>query len=302
MNAAADTPELRAEEFETFRPRLFGIAYRMTGSVGDAEDACQDAWLRWQRVDRATVENAEAYLVRVVTRLALDRLQSAQHRRETYVGPYLPEPLVADTAAQPDVAAQPEAAAELADSLTFAFLVLLDELTPKERAVLLLHDVFGYSFDEIGRMVDLSPAACRQLASRTRRKLDHERDALRRPDEAREQELITQLLTTIASGDVDAVMELLAPDVVLLSDGGAERHAARRPVVGTYRVARLVVNLAKRLMQTDVTRLVQVNGEPGLLFVADGEPDHVLSIAFTPDGKVRRFYSQLNPEKLRHLH
>jgi RNA polymerase sigma-70 factor (ECF subfamily) len=297
VNAA----DARAEEFEALRPRLFGIAYRMTGSVGDAEDACQDAWLRWQRVDRATIDNAEAYLVRVVTRLALDRLRSAQHRRETYVGPYLPEPLVADTAAQPDVTEQPEAAAELADSLTFAFLVLLDELTPKERAVLLLHDVFGYAFDEIGAMVDLSPAACRQLASRTRRKLDHERDELRRPEEAREQELITNLLATVASGDVDAVMELLAPDVVLLSDGGPRRHAARRPVVGTSRVARLVVNLAKRLMETNEARMVQVNGEPGLLFVADGEPDHVLSFTFTPDGKVRRFYSQLNPEKLRHL-
>jgi RNA polymerase sigma-70 factor, ECF subfamily len=298
VNAA----DARAEEFEALRPRLFGIAYRMTGSVSDAEDACQDAWLRWQRVDRDTVDNAEAYLVRVVTRVALDRLQSAQRRRETYVGPYLPEPLVADTAAHPDVSAQPEAAAELADSLTFAFLVMLDELAPKERAVLLLHDVFGYSFDEIAAMVDLSPAACRQLASRTRRKLDHERDALRRPDEAREQELITNLLTTIASGDVDAVMELLAPDIVLLSDGGAERHAARRPVVGADRVARFVVNLAKRLLTADEARLVQVNGEPGLLFVADGEPDYVLSFTFTPDGKVRRCYSQLNPEKLRHLH
>ena len=292
----SSAPDALAEEFEALRPRLFGIAYRMTGSVGDAEDACQDAWLRWQRVDRDAVDNPEAYLVRVVTRLALDRLQSAQRRRETYVGPYLPEPLVADTTAQP------EAAAELADSLTFAFLVLLDELTPKERAVLLLHDVFGYAFDEIASMVDLSPAACRQLASRTRRKLDHERGTLRRPDEALEQELITNLLTTVASGDVDAVMELLAPDVVLLSDGGAERHAARRPVIGPDRVARLVVNLAKRLMQTDEARLVQVNGEPGLLFVADGEPDYVLSFAFSPDGKVRRFYSQLNPEKLRHLH
>jgi len=292
-----NTADARAEEFEALRPRLFGIAYRMTGSVGDAEDACQDAWLRWQRVDPDAVDNAEAYLVRVVTRLALDRLQSAQRRRETYVGPYLPEPLVAD-----DTTAQPEAAAELADSLTFAFLVLLDELAPRERAVLLLHDVFGYSFDEIGSMLDLSPAACRQLASRTRRKLDHERDALRRPDEAREQELITQLLTTVSTGDIDALMELLAPDVVLLSDGGAQRHAARRPVVGPDRVARFVVNLARRLMTTDHARLVQVNGEPGLLFEVDGEPDHVLSFAFTPDGKVRRLYSQLNPEKLRHLH
>jgi RNA polymerase sigma-70 factor (ECF subfamily) len=269
----------------------------MTGSVGDAEDACQDAWLRWQRVDPGAVDNAEAYLVRVVTRLALDRLQSAQRRRETYVGPYLPEPLVAD-----ERTTQPETAAELADSLTFAFLVLLDELAPRERAVLLLHDVFGYSFDEVGPMIDLSPSASRQLASRTRRKLDHERDSLRRPDEAREQELIARLLTTISSGDIDAVMELLAPDVVLLSDGGAQRHAARRPVVGPDRVARLVVNLARRLMAADHARLVQVNGEPGLLFEADGEPDQVLSFAFTPDGRVRRLYSQLNPEKLRHLH
>jgi RNA polymerase sigma-70 factor (ECF subfamily) len=292
MNA----PDAGTEEFEALRPRLFGIAYRMTGSVGDAEDACQDAWLRWQRVDRDTIDNAEAYLVRIVTRLALDRLQSAQRRRETYVGPYLPEPLIAD-----DEAAQPEVAAELADSLTFAFLVLLDELAPKERAVLLLHDVFGYPFDEIGPMVDLSATACRQLASRTRRKLDRERDSLRRPDEAREQELITNLLTTIASGDIDAVMALLAPDVVLLSDAGAQRHAARRPVVGADRVARLVVNLAKRLLETNEVRMVQVNGEPGLLFFVDGGPDNVLTFTFTDDGKVRRFYSQLNPEKLRHL-
>lgn len=294
MNAA----DVRAEEFEALRPRLFGIAYRMTGSVGDAEDACQDAWLRWQRVDRATVENPEAYLVRVVTRLSLDRLQSAQHRRETYVGPYLPEPLVADD----DGATQPEVAAELADSLTFAFLVLLDELTPKERAVLLLHDVFGYPFDEIASMVDLSPAACRQLASRTRRKLDHERDALRRPDEAREQELIGALLATIASGDVDAVMQLLAPDVVVLTDGGPDRHAARRPVVGPYRVARLLVNLAQRITDRHSSaHLAHVNGDQGVLFTAGGAPDFTLSFAFTPDGRVRRLYAQLNPEKLRHL-
>jgi RNA polymerase sigma-70 factor (ECF subfamily) len=212
------------------------------------------------------------------------------------VGPYLPEPLVADS-----VGAQPEAAAELADSLTFAFLVLLDELAPKERAVLLLHDVFGYAFDEIAPMVELSSAACRQLASRTRRKLDHERGSLRRPDEAREQELVDTLVATIASGDVDAVMRLLAPDVVLLSDGGAQRHAARHPIVGPDRVARLVVNLAKRVLEIDEVRPVQVNGEPGLLFVEHGQPDFVLSFAFTPDGQVRRFYGQLNPEKLRHL-
>jgi len=293
MNAADE----RAEEFEALRPRLFGIAYRMTGSVGDAEDACQDAWLRWQRVDRASVDNAEAFLVRVVTRLALDRLQSAQHRRETYVGPYLPEPLVDD-----DPASHPETAAELADSLTFAFLVMLDELSPVERAVLLLHDVFGYTFDEVATMVDSSPTACRQLASRTRRKLDHERETLRRPDQAREQQLVEQLLRTIASGDVDEVMHLLAPDVVLLSDAGAERHAARRPVVGPDRVARFLVNLSKRLLTKDVEmRPAHINGEAGLVFVEDGHPDYVLSFSFTPDGQARRLWSQLNPEKLRHL-
>lgn len=293
MNAADE----RAEEFDALRPRLFGIAYRMTGSVGDAEDACQDAWLRWQGADRAAIDNAEAYLVRVVTRLALDRLQSAQRRRETYVGPYLPEPFVDD-----DPGGHPESAVELADSLTFAFLVMLDELSPVERAVLLLHDVFGYTFDEVAAMVDSSATACRQLASRTRRKLDHERDASRRPDQAREQQLVEQLLTTIASGDIDAVMRLLAPDVVLLSDAGAARHAARRPVVGADRVARLLVNLAKRFLTAAVEmRPVQVNGEPGLVFVADGHPDYVLSFSFTAEGRARRFWSQLNPEKLRHL-
>jgi RNA polymerase sigma-70 factor (ECF subfamily) len=288
--------DARADEFELLRPRLFGIAYRMTGSVSDAEDACQDAWLRWQRVDRDTVDNAEAYLVRVVTRLALDRLQSAQRRRETYVGPYLPEPLVED-----DPTTHPEAAAELADSLTLAFLVLLDELAPVERAVLLLHDVFGYTFDEVAAMVDSTPAACRQLASRTRRKLDHERNALRRPDEAREQELVERLLATIATGDIDEVMALLAPDVVLVSDAGADRHAARRPVVGPDRVARLLVNLAKRLTLDHDVRPVHVNGEPGLLVEADGRLDYVLVFSFTPDGQARRLFGQMNPEKLRHL-
>jgi RNA polymerase sigma-70 factor, ECF subfamily len=285
-----------ADEFEALRPRLFALAYRMTGSVGDAEDACQDAWLRWQAVDRTGVDNAEAYLVRTVTRLAIDRLRSAHHRKETYVGPYLPEPLVVD-----DTATQPEAAAELADSLTLAFLVLLDELAPVERAVLLLHDVFGYPFDEIGGMVDQSPAACRQIASRTRRKLQREHHELRRPQAAREQELIGALLATVAQGDVQEVMALLAPDIVMLSDGGPDRHAARRPVVGPDRVARLMVNLARRMPAGGDVRFAHVNGEPGIVFRDGDRADLVLSFSFGDDGRVHRIYSQLNPEKLRHI-
>jgi RNA polymerase sigma-70 factor (ECF subfamily) len=291
-----NAPDGGAAEFEALRPRLFALAYRMTGSVGDAEDACQDAWLRWQAVDQTHVENVEAYLVRTVTRLAIDRLRSAHHRKETYVGPYLPEPLVVD-----DTATQPEAAAELADSLTLAFLVLLDELTPVERAVLLLHDVFGYPFDEIAGMVDQSAAACRQIASRTRRKLQREHHELRRPQAAREQELVGALLATVAQGDVEEVMALLAPDIVMLSDGGPDRHAARRPVVGADRVARLMVNLARRVPAHGDFRFAHVNGEPGIVFREHDRTELVLSFSFGDDGRVHRIYSQLNPEKLRHV-
>jgi RNA polymerase sigma-70 factor, ECF subfamily len=293
MNA----PDTGTEEFEALRPRLFGIAYRMTGSVGDAEDACQDTWLRWQAVDRARVDNPEAFLVRTVTRLAIDRLRSAHHRKETYVGPYLPEPLVVDDATE----TQPEVAAEMADSLTLAFLVLLDELSPVERAVLLLHDVFGYPFDEVAAMVDSSPAACRQLASRTRRRLQDGRLEVRRPRAQEEQELVGALLATVASGDIEQVMTLLAPDIVLLSDGGAEHHAARRPVVGPDRVARLTVNLARRIPSDADIRLVHVNGEPGVVFRIDDRPALVLSFSFAPDGRVQRMFAQRNPEKLRHV-
>jgi RNA polymerase sigma-70 factor (ECF subfamily) len=268
----------------------------MTGSVADAEDVCQEAWLRWRAADRTDVVTPEAYLVRTVTNLAIDRLRSAQHRREAYVGPYLPEPLLTDPEGDP------AAAAELSDSLTLAFLVMLDELTPVERAVLLLHDVFGYGFDEVAAAVDRSPDACRQLASRTRKKLDHERAAPRRPDAEHEKRMIEQLLVTTATGDIEGLMELLAPDVVQLGDGGADRHAARRPVVGRDRVARFLTNLGKRMAGVGFdVRLANVNGGVGLLFELDGRVESVMSFAFSADGRVSRIYNQVNPEKLRHL-
>jgi len=284
--------------FAALRPRLFAIAYRMTGSVADAEDACQDAWLRWAAVDRASVDRPEAFLVRTVTNLSIDRLRSAQRRKETYVGPYLPEPLLA---ADGGAGSDPEHAAELADSLTLAFLVLLDELSPVERAVLLLHDVFGYAFGEIAPMVDRTPEACRQVASRTRRKLARDRVELRRPDAPAEQLAIERLLHTTATGDVEGLMAVLAPDVVMVNDGGAGRHAARRPVRGSDRVARFLVNLARRMDRDQEFRVVDVNGDPGLLFARDGRADFVMVFAFGPDGRILRIWSQLNPEKLAHL-
>ncbi len=281
--------------FEAHRDRLFGVAYRMTGSVADAHDICQDAWLKWQAVDTETVDNAEAFLVRAVTRLAIDRARSAQVRRETYVGPFLPEPLVNTSATDP------QANAELADSLTFAFLVVLDELSPVERAVFLLHDVFAYSFDEISAAVDRSTAACRQIASRTRHRIADHKPDVRRIDNGAERALIEHLIALTIAGDIEGLMAKCAPDVVELADAGSMRRAARYPVVGPARVARLMVNLAKRIMPAMTMEFVRVNEGVGVLFRDQGEPDMVMVFGFTPDGQLRRVFVQRNLEKLRHI-
>jgi RNA polymerase sigma-70 factor (ECF subfamily) len=290
-----------SDTFEALRPRLFGIAYRMTGSVADAEDACQDAWLRWQGVDHEAVRNAEAFLVSLVTRLSIDRLRSAARRREHYVGPYLPEPIIEGPLMADTTDTQPERMGELSDSLTFAFLVLMDELEPEQRAVFLLHDVFGYSFDEVGDAVGKSSSACRQVASRARRRLDEGRVELRRADEAHEREMVAKMSNAMLLGDIEGLMALLSPDVVQLDDGGPNRHAGRRPIVGPHRVARLMVNISKRLPPETEVEVVRVNGNPGVLLRIGGRPDLVLTIQFGPDGLIRRIWSQLNPDKLAHL-
>ena len=244
-------------------------------------------------------------MVRATTRLAIDRQRSAQHRREAYVGPSLPEPLVLGPLdrATPPSDGDPESAAELADSLTLAFLVLLDELTPDDRAVLLLHDVFGYDFDEVAAAVGRSPAACRQAASRVRRRLG-ERDAgsaVRSHPGADERAVLDRLLAALLTGDVTGVLDLLAPDVVELNDGGPSRRAARRPIVGADRVARLLVNLASRAPTGTSVDLVRVNELPGLVLRIDGRPDLVMSVQLDADSRIRRIWVQLNPDKLAHL-
>ena len=278
--------------FEDHRDRLFGVGYRMTGSVSDANDLCQEAWLRWQSIDVATVHNPEAYLVRTVTRLAIDRSQSAAARRERYVGHWLPEPVLTQT---------PEDAAVLADSMTFAFLVLLDELAPVERAVFVMHDVFGYSFADIALAVDRSAATCRQIASRARRRVHAHSPGLRRFTLAEERALIDRAIERVILGDVEGLMELLAPDVVAIDDGGPNVRAARHPIVGSKRVARFLINLAKRIDASSPVELVTVNDRVGLYFRSVGAVGMIMTFDVDSDGTVCRIFAQLNPDKLGHL-
>jgi RNA polymerase sigma-70 factor (ECF subfamily) len=189
----------------------------------------------------------------------------------------------------------------LADSMTFAFLVLLDELNPIQRAVFLLRDVFGYSFNEIGDVVGRTPDACRQIVSRTRRRLDERRVELRRATDDVERRLIDAFVTTTIAGDISGLMELLAGDVVALHDAGNERHAARRPIVGPERVARLIVNLASRIPPDRKVEFVRVNTNPGVILREGPSADMVLSFELAPDSRIRRIFVQLNPDKLRHL-
>jgi RNA polymerase sigma-70 factor, ECF subfamily len=271
--------------FEAERPRLLGLAYRMLGSITDAEDVVQDAWLRWQCTDRSAIENPAAWLTTVTSRLGLDRLRAQQRRKEEYVGPWLPEPMAGGPG--------PEERAELAESLTLGFLTVLDRLGPVERAVFLLADVFGEPFPVVARAVGKSEEACRQIASRARRRVREERAGARAADQA----LLEKLVLATAAGDVDAVIGLLAPEVVLVSDGGPHRHAARRPVVGPDRVARLLVNLAARWNDDDDTaEFAEVNGAPALVMRVAGAP--LVMTADRVDDRVTTIRVCLNPAKL----
>ena len=283
----ADTPALAI--FDGERSRLLALAYRLLGTMTDAEDVVQDAWLRWEAAS-AGVERPAAWLTTVVTRLAIDRLRSAQHQRESYVGPWLPEP-VTD-------APGPAESAELADSLTLGFLTMLERLTPIERAVFLLADVFDEPFADIADIVGKSPAACRQIASRARRRV---RDPVRHVDEATAgPEVVAAFVQATAAGDVDALLGLLAPDVVMVSDGGAERHAARRPVVGADRVARLLTNIARRFPAGVDLTMRSVNGEPGIVLSFAGQPFLVMALEIH-DGRIQALRTVLNPRKLGHV-
>ena len=282
---------------EDLRPLMFSIAYRMTGSVGDAEDIVQEAFIRAYRAEESgtRLESPQAFLATTTTRLAIDHLRSARVRRESYIGTWLPEPLVADTGPGP------AERAEMADSLSLAFLVLLESLSPVERAVFLLREVFGYGYDEIARAVDKSEPNCRQIFGRARRRIDEGRP---RFDASRRQgaELTNRFLAAVGGGDIEGFIGMLAPNVVFYGDGGGKGPAITAPVYGRERVARLLRGLGRRAEQLlGSVRPVQVNGQPGVMaFDQDGKLFGVLAFDLL-DGQVHAIRSVVNPDKLRHL-
>jgi RNA polymerase sigma-70 factor (ECF subfamily) len=263
--------------------------------VADAEDVVQEAWLRWQLADRSAIERPAAWLTTVTSRLCLDRIRSTSRRREQYVGPWLPEPISTERG--------PEALGEMAESLTVGFLVMLDRLTAAERLVFLLAEVFGEPYRTIADVTGRSEASCRQLAHRARERVRASPDqAPVRPSVVREEDeaLVVQLLVAVSSGDIDATVSLLADDVVLVSDGGPHRRAARRPVTTPPRVARLLVNLAKRTEATWSLVPCRLNGLPSLVMGPGEEVDTALSFDVV-DGHVRRIWVVRAPDKLSHI-
>lgn len=285
-----------AERFEALRPRLLRVAYSQLGSLAEAEDVVQEAWLRLERADADAIDDLGAWLTTVVGRLGLDALGSARVRRESYVGPWLPDPLVG----QPAPEADPADRVTLDESVSLALLLVLERLSPAERTAFVLHDVFGYAFDEVAQIVGRTPEATRQLASRARRHVAEQRP--RRPGTAQEQRRLVEAFTAAAGGgDVGALLEVLDPDVVLRSDGGGKVTAARKPLVGADRVSRAVIALARNLTEPGLVRAVNVNGLPGLLLVGDdGGVDSV--VAFGIDaGRIASIQIQRNPDKLRHV-
>ena len=290
------SPPAPTDAFERERPRLVGLAYRMLGTVADAEDVVQDAWLRWRTIVPGDLDRPEAWLTTVTTRIALDHLRTARRRREAYVGPWLPEPLVAE--------AGPAEAAELAESLRLGFLTVLDQLQPVERAVFLLADVFAVPFAEIAATVGKSEVACRQIASRARRKVRPDVDAPegRRDPAARrtDRAVVEALLTAVALGDVEVALRYVAPDVICVSDGGASVRAARRPVVGADRVVRFLVNLTRRYAGHLTARPASVNGDIGSVVSRDGTVDLVAAFE-VEDGRVATIRMVRNPDKLGHV-
>ncbi|MET8794898.1 RNA polymerase sigma-70 factor [Nocardia sp. NPDC004568] len=286
-DAAAAGPDPATELFVAHRNLLFTVAYEMLGSAADAEDVLQETWLRWSGVDLGTVRDHRAYLVRITTRQALDRLRTLGRRRESYIGPWLPEPLLT----APDVAED----IELADSVSMAMLLVLETLAPVERAVFVLREVFGLDYAEIGEAVDRTPTAVRQIAYRARSHI-----AARRPrgavSAAETRAALTAFHRAVDTGDLRRLLDILAPDVVLLTDGGGVVRAATTPVLG----AGTVIEVLGRIAGAAVLRPARVNGHPALIVELDGRIDTVVALRID-EGLITGLYAVRNPDKLARL-
>jgi RNA polymerase sigma-70 factor (ECF subfamily) len=300
--SSATPPSDPEASFEPYRRRLLGLAYRMLGSMVDAEDAVQDTYLRWHAADRDTVSNPRAFLMTTTTRICLDMLTSARARREEYVGPWLPDPIV-DTAAL-----SPDTRAELAEDLSIALLLTLDRLSPLERAAFLLHDAFEFSFSEVAAALGRSEAACRQLAARARAhvRAGRPRGATAATVPAGEiapqhAQLMSAFVDATRSGNLDALMQLLASDARVVTDGGGKVAAALNELEGADRAARFLIGAARKGWRDDFTlRLATINGMPGV--IVDGPEGIVQTAAFEIEGGlVRALYVVRNPDKLRRV-
>lgn len=284
-----------SEVFEAERQRLVGIAYRMLGTPDDADDVVQDAWFRFD-VHAGDVDNPAAWLTTVVSRLALDRLRSAKVRRETYVGPWLADPMLE----LPDESAAVDDTVILAESLSLGFLAVMERLSPLERAVFILHDVFGVPFAEVAAIVERSESATRQLGRRARQHIDEGRTRYEAAPVDVEQ-LTQKVMAAALNGDFETLESYLAEDVVHLSDGGANHRAARAPVLGPHRVARLFVGLAKRVETGMEFHEVRANGQPALYTTVHGEP-YMLHVSNWVSGKMTGSFVVRNPDKLATFH
>jgi RNA polymerase sigma-70 factor (TIGR02957 family) len=288
---ASTSQTVATEAFLAHRNLLFTVAYEMLGSATDAEDVLQETWLRWSGVDLGTVRDQRAYLVQITTRQALTRLRTLSRRRESYVGPWLPEPLLT----APDVAED----VELADSVSMAMLLVLETLAPAERAVFVLRDVFDLAYEEIAEAIGKSPAAVRQIAHRSRAHV-----TARRPrvgvSRTETKDALEAFRRAAETGDLQSLLDILAPDVVLLGDGGGIKQTVARPIVGAAKVGRLLVAALGRITAGASLRAAQVNGHPALLVLIDGAIDTVIAVRLD-DGRVTGLYAVRNPEKLSHM-
>ena len=281
------------EDFNQHRSQLFAIAYRMLGTVMDAEDMVQETFIRWQQAANQTIKSPKAYLTTIMTRLCIDHLRSAKVQREQYVGPWLPEPIVTSKLADPI------ALAELSDSLSMAFLVLLERLSPIERAVFLLREVFDYSYEEIGQIVAKSATNCRQIARRSRQHIAFDKSRFQATPQQQER-LTYEFTQAFAQGDLQGLLDLLVEDVTAWSDGGGKVVATLKPIQGAPKVARFLRALHRRASKQGWSyqhELVQVNSRPGVIYKIDGAISSVVTLTIV-DNQIHTIYFVRNPDKL----